>query len=221
MPRKTLQSECRVSCDLAHVSVTAVKLKNVYVQCVTFNYRYFGRIYAYTELCLQASTSLHLSEYITKWPLVRYHGKIFLEKRVQGDIQGHFRPPIYCCLYPSSFHLPPPLPQSFKQTLLHESVATSWTAFTKFRPAFLVTWRRGGIGYMDEKFFRPAAGIFPVDGLVVAVVIFLVLLPDRFLFLWIFILYVYVFLLEKALQRMRQSRHPGLALPNRRHLKKT
>ena len=113
MPRKTLQSECRVSCDLAHVSVTAVKLKNVYVQCVTFNYRYFGRIYAYTELCLQASTSLHLSEYITKWPLVRYHGKIFLEKRVQGDIQGHFRPPIYCSLYPPSFHLPPsPNPSS-------------------------------------------------------------------------------------------------------------
>jgi hypothetical protein len=46
------------------------------------------------------------------------------------------------CIHPPSTYSPPPL--SFKQTLLHESVATSWTAFTKFRPTFLVTWRRGG-----------------------------------------------------------------------------
>jgi len=67
VPQKSLQSERRVSCDLAHVSVTAVKLKNVYVQCVTFNYRYFLciRVYAYTELCLQARNIIHLSEHIT------------------------------------------------------------------------------------------------------------------------------------------------------------
>jgi len=69
-----LQSECRVSCDLAHLSVTAVKLKNLYVQCVTFDYRYFGSVNAYTDLCLQASNRLHLSEYITKWPSARCHG---------------------------------------------------------------------------------------------------------------------------------------------------
>jgi hypothetical protein len=104
--------------------------------------------------------------------------KIYFQKREYKEtFKDIFFPPIYCHLYPPSFRLP--APQSLKQTSLRESVATSWTDLRKSIPPFSLP-GVGEVDYVDENFFRPVPGTLPVDGLVVADVIFLVLLPDIF-----------------------------------------